>query len=117
MNGVHLMADCHGCRGNLINLDIIRDLCNNAVIDSGLTIVTQAWHKFPGDQSGVTGAVVLAESHLAIHTWPEIGKTTLDIYVCNYSKDNSLNAEQVLLTIINYLSPEVTERYTINRGM
>jgi spermidine synthase len=38
---------------------------------------------------GVTGTVLLAESHLAIHTWPETGSVTIDVYVCNFSADNS----------------------------
>jgi S-adenosylmethionine/arginine decarboxylase-like enzyme len=59
---------------------------------------------------------VLAESHLAIHTWPEIGKTTLDIYVCNYSKDNTDSASRALETIISYLNPDSSDRHIINRG-
>ena len=46
------------------------------------------WVTFPGlggQRGGVTGVVLLAESHVAIHTWPELGNVTLDIYVCNFN--------------------------------
>ncbi len=61
---------------------------------------------------GTTGAVVLAESHLAIHTWPERGQATLDVYVCNVTTDNSAMAEQLFNAIVKSLNPTdvVTER-------
>ena len=43
----------------------------------------------------MTGTVLLAESHLAIHTWPEAGFVTVDVYVCNYTTDNTAKAERV----------------------
>jgi S-adenosylmethionine/arginine decarboxylase-like enzyme len=47
MQGTHLIADCHSCSGNLINLDKLREVCTKAIVDNGLSIVTEAWHKFP----------------------------------------------------------------------
>ncbi len=50
-------------------------------------------HQF-GEGGGVTGVVVLAESHLAIHTWPEKMSVTVDVYVCNYGSDNREKARR-----------------------
>jgi len=49
---------------------------------AGLTPVDGVFHRFPLP-GGVTGVVLLAESHVAVHTWPERGAVTLDVYVCN----------------------------------
>ena len=67
--------------------------------EAGLTLVDENYFTFPshqGEPGGVTGAVLLAESHLAIHTWPERAGVTLDVYVCNFSTDNSGKAEALM---------------------
>ena len=48
------------------------------------------YHSF---EPGITGAVVLAESHIAFHTWPEFGYVSLNVFTCNYTKDNDENAK------------------------
>ena len=76
---------------------------------AGLTVLGEHFYQFDSfDQvqaGGATGAVVLAESHLAIHTWPERDGATLDIYVCNVTADNSPRAEQVYALLIAALKP------------
>ena len=64
----------------------------------------------------MTGTVVLAESHLAIHTWPETGDVTLDVYVCNFSRDNSGRARQVFQRVIGALAPQEVVRHEVIRG-
>jgi spermidine synthase len=54
----------------------------------------------------VTGTVLLAESHLAIHTWPETGSVTIDVYVCNFSADNSGKARRLMEGVIEALRPK-----------
>jgi spermidine synthase len=94
MNGLHLIGDLTGCRCDpqlLLDGERFRAKCLEMVAASGLTTMDATFHQFEG--SGFTGTVVLAESHLAIHTWPERQGLTLDVYVCNYSADNSLKAD------------------------
>mgnify|MGYP006136894577 CR=1 FL=1 len=96
MNGLHLIGDLTGCRCDpqlLLDGERFRAKCLEMVESSGLTTMDATFHQFEG--SGFTGTVVLAESHLAIHTWPERQGLTLDIYVCNYSADNSLKARSL----------------------
>lgn len=119
MNGSHFTADCYSCSARLEDEELITNTCRAAIINNGLTIVGQSWVKFPewqGKPGGVTGALVLAESHLAIHTWPETGNVTIDIYVCNFSTDNSHKAEQALHEIIKKLSPKSVIQNHISRG-
>ena len=66
--------------------------------------------------AGVTGVVLLAESHLALHTWPELGVVTLDVYVCNRGIDNGARAQQLLNALIAVFGPEQIERHRLVRG-
>ena len=75
----------------------LRALCLAAVEASGLTIVGDSFYQF--QPQGVTGTVLLAESHVAIHTWPEAGFVTVDVYVCNYTTDNTAKAERVFAAL------------------
>ncbi|HKI63453.1 MAG TPA: polyamine aminopropyltransferase [Burkholderiales bacterium] len=117
MNGLHLIGDLTGCRCDpqlLLDGERFREKCIELINDSGLAIMDVSFHQFDG--SGFTGAVVLAESHLAIHTWPETGGLTLDVYVCNYSADNSAKARQVFEAIIDHFQPTDAARHEIERG-
>jgi spermidine synthase len=117
MNGLHLIGDLSGCRCDprlLLDCERFRDQCVQFVKDAGLTVMDASFHQFEG--SGFTGTVVLAESHLAVHTWPERSGLTLDVYVCNYSADNSARARQVFEAIVSYFEPTETARHVIERG-
>jgi S-adenosylmethionine/arginine decarboxylase-like enzyme len=59
---------------------------------------------------------VLAESHLAIHTWPERDGATLDVYVCNFTADNTSKAEQVYDVLIKALKPADVMVERVMRG-
>ncbi|PTN12949.1 polyamine aminopropyltransferase [Nitrosomonas aestuarii] len=117
MNGLHLIGDLGNCRCDpqrLIDSVSFKDKCISMVQASGLTVMDASFKQF--DDSGFTGTVVLAESHLAIHTWPENNGLTLDVYVCNYSADNSTKAHHLFNTIIEYFEPKEVARHTIERG-
>ena len=91
----------------------LRQFCYDSVNRSGLTILGDLFHQFDG--GGVTGTVVLAESHLAIHTWPELQSVTLDAYVCNYTQDNSGKARQVVSDLMGLFRPEEHVRHDVPR--
>lgn len=119
MNGSHLTADCYSCDFPLSDKIAIIDICTDAIKTNGLHIVGESWVKFPdweGHPGGVTGALVLSESHLAIHTWPETGNVTLDIYVCNFTQDNSQKARDAMDQIIGQLKAKRVLNNQINRG-
>ena len=82
MQGLHLTADLRGCRPDapaMVDAPALRALCVAAVARCGLTAVGELFHRFDSG-GGVTGVVLLAESHLAVHTWPELQAVTLDVY-------------------------------------
>jgi spermidine synthase len=122
MQGLHLTADLYGCaceRSLLIEADSLAVLCRKAVGEAMLTVVDEKFSTFPnyhGQPGGVTGALLLAESHLAIHTWPERVGVTLDVYVCNFSTDNSAKAERLMDDLIVAFKPSQQNTNRILRG-
>ena len=122
MNGLHILAEFHDCRCALELLQeagTLRELCLAACGRAGLAVVADTFYAFgtPAEPDGATGAVVLAESHLAIHTWPELGAVTLDLYVCNFSRDNRRAAETAFQLLEKAFRPGRTKRQDVQRGV
>jgi S-adenosylmethionine decarboxylase len=78
--GTHLLVDLWECR-NLDNLALIEDVLREAVSACRATLLNLYLHHF-GEEQGVSGVAVLAESHISIHTWPERGYAAIDIFMC-----------------------------------
>ena len=129
MDGLHLTADLRGCaaeRAAMTEIDVLRALCLEAVALAGLQPVGELFHRFACDGTsagvpskpagGVTGVVLLAESHLAVHTWPELDAVTLDVYVCNYGADNTARAHALLAHLLDAFAATQVERHAILRG-
>ena len=122
MNGLHLTGDLFDCSCQaalLTDLETLSKTCRDATNASRLTIVDQAWHRFPewnGEAGGITGTLLLAESHLAIHTWPERSGVTLDVYVCNFTDDNTGRAEQLFAALMLAFRPKSQVVNRITRG-
>ena len=111
MQGLHIIADLYNCpKGDyLTSADALQQLCLKACETAGLSILGEHFYQFDSfddvQVGGATGAIVLAESHLAIHTWPERDGATLDVYVCNVTGDNSARAESLYDSLISALKP------------
>jgi S-adenosylmethionine decarboxylase proenzyme len=118
MQGLHLTADLRGCplsQPAFAEPAALRELCLAAVRASGLRAVGELFHRFPAP-GGVTGVVLLAESHLAVHTWPELAAVTLDVYVCNLHGDNSPSAEALLASLTGSFAPAECRVQRLRRG-
>lgn len=118
MHGLHLTADLRGCSTEtpaFTEPAALRSACLAAVERAGLQPVGELFHVFP-HAGGVTGVVLLAESHLAVHTWPEMGAVTLDVYVCNFGADNTHKAHTLMNSLIDAFAPASTERHALVRG-
>lgn len=112
------MGDLSGCRCTpalLTDALALEAACTAAVAAAGLTQVNRLFHAFaPG--SGVTGVVLLAESHLAVHTWPELASVTLDVYVCNYGGDNSVKAQALFDALCSSFDAASALSRVVQRG-
>ncbi|WP_415034000.1 adenosylmethionine decarboxylase [Azonexus sp.] len=116
--GLHLIGDLYACRCEqhlMLDARALEDFCKRSVADAGLSTVGSLFHSF-GEGDGVTGVVVLAESHLSIHTWPEAGYVTLDVYVCNYSTNNRPKAEKLFDTILAAFNPADPHLHRVERA-
>jgi len=122
MQGLHLTADLHGCRCAphwLTDAAALGQACAEAVQAAGLQAVGQLFHAFPASADGpggVTATLLLAESHLCVHTWPELGAVTLDVYVCNFGADHSAKAESLMAALLALFAPQRAERHALQRG-
>ncbi len=78
--GRHLIMDAWECNGRINSVEVIEEALREAVRRSRTTLVQLVLHHF--SPYGVSGVAVIAESHIAIHTWPEEGYFSLDVYTC-----------------------------------
>ncbi|MFP5472302.1 MAG: adenosylmethionine decarboxylase [Gammaproteobacteria bacterium] len=122
MHGLHLTADLHDCQCDdfwLTDGTILLECLTRAIAVAKLKAVGQLAHHFPSTpagRGGVTAALLLAESHVCIHTWPEQGSVTLDVYVCNFGGDHSDAAKALQEALIVLFSPRHVERNVLHRG-
>jgi len=122
MQGLHLTADLHRCRCDihwLLEAERLGRACGDAVAAAGLQAVGQLVHTFPDTghgPGGVTATVLLAESHLCVHTWPEQRAVTLDVYVCNFGADHSDKARGLLDALLALFQPSHVEHHALRRG-
>ena len=122
MQGLHLTADLRQCACDplwLTDATRLGERCVQLVQMAGLQAVAQLSHGFPPTEfgpSGVTATVLLAESHLCVHTWPEQAAVTLDVYVCNFGGDHSAKAQALLDGLISLFAAGEIQRHELNRG-
>ena len=89
VDGRHWLLDFSGCRCAsplLADRATLEAACLDACNAAGLAVVGSRFHQFV--PHGVTGVVLLAESHLSVHTWPDEHFAAVDVYVCNHAEDN-----------------------------
>ncbi len=85
--GKHVIAEFYGCDHELINNhEYVETVLLEACEVSGATVVAPVFHKF--NPHGVSGCVVISESHFTIHTWPEYGYAAVDVFTCGDLIDN-----------------------------
>ena len=122
MQGLHLTADLSHCQCEthwLTEADQLLAACVQAVQAAGLQAVNQLAHSFPASADGpggVTATVLLAESHLCVHTWPEKAAVTLDVYVCNFGGDHSAKAQALMDALLVLFQPGHCAQQALKRG-
>jgi S-adenosylmethionine decarboxylase len=115
--GLHVMGDLYAVQCEerfLVDSDLLTEHCLRLVEQAGLSTVGHYFHQFDG-AGGVTGMVVLAESHMSIHTWPEKKYVTVDVYVCSYSQDNRPRARRLYQSLLDTFQPERESSHSVER--
>lgn len=109
--GAQILADLHECDpAVLADEDAVRDAMLEAARRCGATIVAHCFHRF--SPHGVSGVVVIAESHLAVHTWPEHGYAAVDLFTCS----DRLRPEECLSHLREAFRSRRQETSTVERG-
>lgn len=84
--GRHILAEFFDCDANIINNpELVEKHMVSAAKECGATVVETCFHMF--NPHGVSGVVIISESHLAIHTWPELSYAAVDLFTCGESCD------------------------------
>ena len=109
--GRHLLVEYHGCSEAMLDdLERVEALMNRAAVAANTSVVASVFHPF--QPQGVSGVVVIEESHLSIHTWPEYGYAAVDFYTCGQGVPEEAHA--VLLEGLGATGAEVM---TVDRGL
>ncbi|MEN3035503.1 MAG: adenosylmethionine decarboxylase [Candidatus Methanosuratincola sp.] len=110
--GRHFIFELFGCDPKgLDDIRGIEEAMERGAIESGLTILGRVFHQF--SPQGVTGVLVVAESHISIHTWPELGYAALDVFTCSKNTDPM----KVFSRIAGLLKPASNSVVEMKRGV
>ncbi|MBS4176074.1 adenosylmethionine decarboxylase [Lederbergia citrea] len=109
--GRHVISELWGCNVDKLNsMPLIEQIFVDAALKSGAEIREVAFHKFA--PQGVSGVVIISESHLTIHSFPEHGYASIDVYTCG-DLDPNIAANY----IAEALDADIRETIEMPRGM
>lgn len=109
--GQHLLADFYGVAAPLLrDAGALEALLRAAARQGGAQVLDSRFHTF-GEEDGVTGVVLLSESHVSVHTWPESGFAAIDIFMCG-----SADPEHALEELARVLRPARRQVTRAHRG-
>ena len=110
--GRHLLVELFDCDPDVINnLEAVKGALIEAAKRAQATIVDVVFHEF--NPFGISGVVVIAESHLSIHTWPEYRYAAFDIFSCG----EALQPEVAASYLVEQFAAERTSMVEMQRGM
>lgn len=111
VRGKHLLADFYGVQAvHLQDCTALENLLREAANAANAHILFSHLHSF-GPGQGITGVLLLAESHISIHTWPECRYAALDIFMCGQAEP-----ELALRVLEHALQPSSSKLQTVQRG-
>jgi S-adenosylmethionine decarboxylase len=111
--GLHLLATFTAPETALQDIEACRALFDRLISANQLVKVGETYHSFPG--SGFTATVCLTESHISIHTWPEYGHATFDVFLSNYKMDNEPKVRAIYNAVIGAFTAVEVNRHEIRR--
>ena len=104
-----LLVDLYGCKGDLNSAGFLVECLKTAAQQMGSKIVEMLSHQY--SPAGVSVIIILAETHISIHTWPEHGYAALDIFVCK----DEVDPEVGWRVVKEALQPSSFEVHRLNR--
>ena len=115
VSGLHIVGEIHTNHPPLLtNPDLVKDKISAIIKKHQFKELHAFYYSFP-NAGGYTGASVLSESHVCMHTWPEYNYLTLDVFIFNYTKDNTSWTRKVFDEIVELFQPTEVKKREINR--
>ena len=112
--GSHIIASLSSKNLPLLqNFGAFRSAADKWITEFGLNKLGEVYHDF--QPSGFTAVVCLSESHLAIHTWPEFGRISLDIYLSNHQRNNDGTVRAIYQAIVQFFEAGILQEQTLQR--
>jgi len=116
--GVHLLVNFRDCPIELLeNKDVVEKIALESAREADLDMIKHEFHQF--EPAGVTGFILIGESHLSIHTWPEYGSAAVDIFCCFLSEDKKemamTKAENTHRALVKRFKPKKVEKKLVMR--
>jgi S-adenosylmethionine decarboxylase proenzyme len=108
--GNHILLEFHGCSTNLKDSAKVKEILLKAAKVSQAHIVDSFFHQF--SPHGVSGVIVISESHYAIHTWPEHEYAAIDLFSCS----EDLRTEEAIKFLKEAFQPEAVSMLRLDRG-
>ncbi len=108
--GVHLLLEFWGAK-NLDDLELVEETFRKAVEACGATLLSMKFHHF-SPYGGISGVAIVMESHLTIHSWPELGYAAIDIFLCG-----GVDPYKALPVLKEAFQPERVQVMELKRGM
>ncbi len=110
--GSHLLVELYGCDGRSLEQEaFVRDAMVEAAKRSNASVVTDSFHEFK--PYGVSGAVIIQESHFTIHTWPEHGYAAIDLFYCS----STVAVDEAVRTLQQRFGAARTSYLLVRRGL
>lgn len=110
--GKHVIAEAYECKFSLLdNLEEMIEVFKKATKEAKMNLLNISYHKF--EPQGLTVLALLSESHLSIHTFPELGYASIDCYTCG----NEGDPQKAVEVIFDYIKPNRQKVITIDRGV
>ena len=110
--GRHLLLELKNCNREVLNdLEFLKNFLYETAEQIGATVVNQAFHKF--SPQGISGVILIAESHICIHTWPEYGYASVDVFTCG----DSIEPKNAINLIVEKLEAKESSFVELKRGI
>jgi S-adenosylmethionine decarboxylase proenzyme len=114
--GTHIIGDLKMCDQNYLfglDMEAIKKKSIEIIQKNSFTVLGSYFHRF--ENNSFTGIIALSESHVSMHTWPELGIVNIDVYVCNYNHDNTEATRRTFEEISALFHSEKVEKREIKR--
>jgi S-adenosylmethionine decarboxylase len=110
--GRHVLLELNGCEQRMLtDAETLKQALVNAAQAAGAHVVETVFHQF--SPHGLSGVVVIAESHITVHTWPEHGYAAVDVFTCGAPE----MADQICQILRTQFKAQSTSTQALNRGM